>query len=333
MLGKLHVGTGGWSFPHWRNGAFYPSNIKADGEFFYFGSRKFNSVELNNTFHRQPKKELVDKWKAAAKELPTKFVYSVKMNQRVTHELQFDGAGEALKFFFENICELGPYLGCVLFQTPPTFSVDCVKLQSLVNHIPAGSRVAFEFRHASWFCPEVFDILRANNWSLVIFSHPKIPCPKEVTADYVYLRFHGPNELHASSYSQKQLNEWASFTHDLRQKGVDIYAYFNADIDCCGPKDGAVFRKAVRDLAGEEDVLEKSSTGQRSIASFFGAAASKRPAPSSSSSSSSNSSAVSPKKPKKDILIDGNAPLPLRKVGSSASSAAQMPHQTRTDRD
>src|ERR1700704_1794485 len=145
----IRVGTSGYSYKEWK-GSFYPEDLPAAKMLPYYGER-FDSVEINNTFYRMPDAKMVSKW---GEQVPEAFTFVLKAPQRITHQKKLTGAGDDVKVLFEAAETLGGKLGPVLFQLPPYSRKDAVKLREFVAVLPQGRRVAFEFRHESWFDEE-----------------------------------------------------------------------------------------------------------------------------------------------------------------------------------
>jgi uncharacterized protein YecE (DUF72 family) len=125
----------------------------------------------------------------------------------------------------------------VLFQLPPSLRLNLERLQTFLPLLPKHRRHTIEFRHPSWYAPEVFDLLREHDVSLCISDHKHAPAPWEVTASYVYVRGHGPGGGYFGSYSDDELTMWADRISGWRAEGRDVYAYFDNDIGTAAPGD------------------------------------------------------------------------------------------------
>src|SRR5437867_543117 len=146
MGGTLYLGTSGFAYPEWK-GDFYPADIRSDAMLGYY-ARQFSSVEINYTFQRNPSEKSVARWIA---DTPERFAFSPKAHRRITHDRRLgEGAEEPLGVFLRSISPLGPRLGAVLFQCPPTFKADLARLRDFLSLLPEGGRYAFEFRHETW---------------------------------------------------------------------------------------------------------------------------------------------------------------------------------------
>ncbi len=224
MKGKCFIGTSGWSYDHWA-GVFYPPDLKtADRLNFYINH--FNSVEINNTFYHLPTPSAFKSWKKIA---PKNFIYALKGSRFITHMKKLKDPKEPLKLFLERGRILKDNLGPVLFQFPPHWRCNTKRLKEFVKLLPSNIRFAFEFREPSWFKKEVYDILRENNIAFCIYHMPEFESPIEVTAKFVYIRFHGTEFLYGGRYSKKELSKWAGLINGFIKEGKDIYVYFNND--------------------------------------------------------------------------------------------------------
>jgi uncharacterized protein YecE (DUF72 family) len=224
---ELRIGCSGWNYKHWRNGVFYPPRLPAS-KWLPFYAERFDTVEVNATFYRLPRPSAVANWVALT---PPGFVLTIKMSRYVTHVKRLTGVNESLERFYATIAPLvgSRKFGPVLWQFPETFHRNDERLLGALDVLPAG-RHAFEFRHASWFAPEILELLRARNAALVIGDHPDRPFQTlDLTADWTFLRFHYGKRGRGGNYSARELDEWAGRIGDWRRRGIDVYAYFNND--------------------------------------------------------------------------------------------------------
>jgi uncharacterized protein YecE (DUF72 family) len=168
-----------------------------------FYAQHLPAVEINNTFYRMPNVALLERWAAAT---PADFVFALKSTRRITHELRLQNAQTAVERFASAAVTLGSKLGPVLFQLPPWLHKDRERLEAfltLLAQVGHGLRPAFEFRHASWFCDEVYATLRAGGAALCIAEAEKLATPVQATADWGYLR------LRREDYTPAALDAWA----------------------------------------------------------------------------------------------------------------------------
>lgn len=226
MAARFWVGTSGWVYPHWR-GRFYPLDLPQSRWFGHYAEH-FLTVELNNSFYRQPSDRAWDSWRAQA---PPGFRFAVKANRFLTHIKRLRDVEDSTHRFLEGARRLGPALGPLLYQLPPNLRVDAGRLRAFLAALPRGLRHAFEFRHGSWFCEEVYAALRQHDAALCLYDMPTFTTPLAATADFAYLRFHGSGLLYASNYPEEELREWAErLRHLAREANLrEVYVYFNND--------------------------------------------------------------------------------------------------------
>jgi uncharacterized protein YecE (DUF72 family) len=215
-MSKLYAGTSGWAYPQWKPD-FYPAKLPAAKFLGYYATR-LNSVELNYTFRRFPTEKLLAGWIAAT---PADFKFAVKAHQNITHVKRLKDAQEWTSNFFVSLAPLqeAGKLGPVLFQLPPFLRCDVSRLKDFLAELPRKTRVAFEFRHESWFSSEVFDALRDAHAALCQAESEKLETPKVQTADFTYFR------LRKQSYSPEERAELTKDALDLARTG-DVFTYF-----------------------------------------------------------------------------------------------------------
>jgi uncharacterized protein YecE (DUF72 family) len=209
---RVRVGTSGYSYKEWK-GPFYPKDLPAAG-FLGFYAAAFETVEINNTFYRMPTAKLVEGW---ANEVPESFVFALKSPQRITHIAKLKGAGDAVATFVTTAGVLGSRLGPLLFQLPPYLRKDVPRLAEFLDEAPKGVRIAFEFRHASWFDDEVWATLRAHGASLCVAEGETLESPLIATADWGYVR------LRRGEYPDAVIAEWAKKIRDQPWKEAFVY--------------------------------------------------------------------------------------------------------------
>ncbi len=234
---KLFIGTSGWNYSHWRDGIFYPEGLNQNTWLEYY-TKFFNSVELNVTFYRLVQKNTFQNW---YKRTPKDFYFVSKGSKFITHIKKLKAVKKPLDLFTENILELRDKLAAVLWQLPPNFKKNTRTLESFLNLLnKTKTRQVFEFRNDTWFDREIYTLLKEYNACLCIAHSSRFPCVKEVTADFLYLRFHGGESLYASNYTDKELKEWASFAKSTKR---DIFAFFNNDAEGFAVKNALKFRQ------------------------------------------------------------------------------------------
>jgi uncharacterized protein YecE (DUF72 family) len=195
----LYVGTSGFSYKEWK-GKFYPADLPAKDWLTFYADR-FPSVEINNTFYRMPKREVLASW---AEQVPETFRFVVKAPRRITHIKRLKDVDAEAAFLFENLSALGDRLGAILVQLPPNLPKDVERLEKFLAAVPDGIAAAFEFRNPSWHAPEVLDRLRERDFALAAVDAEEFPDPPLVpTASWGYLR------LRRLDYDESGLRSWA----------------------------------------------------------------------------------------------------------------------------
>jgi len=221
----IRIGTSGWHYSHWKE-LFYPPNLPKNKWFEHYAEH-FATVEINNTFYQLPKEVSLQRWH---KQAPKNFVYSVKANRYITHIKRLKDTSEALGRFFETIGILKGKLGPVLYQLPPSLHKDLDLLKSFIILLPRKRIAVFEFRHDSWFSEDTFKLLNKFGVGFCVHDLVGKETPRVVTADVIYVRFHGPTGRYRGNYSKSMLQTWAKWFKDHTKEVRSIYAYFNNDI-------------------------------------------------------------------------------------------------------
>jgi uncharacterized protein YecE (DUF72 family) len=231
-LPPVRIGTSGWHYPSWR-GPFYPETTKPK-DFLSFYITRFGTAELNNPFYRLPTEAAVECWRDST---PDDFVFAWKASRFITHMIKLRNAENALQVMFGRAEILGPKLGPILFQLPPSLKADRERLATFLGLLPPGHRYTFEFRHPSWYEPPVLDLLREHDVALCLSDHANAPSPWEVTASFVYIRGHGPSGWYWGSYGDGTLQTWAGAIARWREEGRAVFCYFDNDIKSAAPED------------------------------------------------------------------------------------------------
>jgi uncharacterized protein YecE (DUF72 family) len=221
---QCHIATSGWFYRDWQ-GAFYPDDLPVSRWFSYY-AQQFNTVELNAPFYHWPKPATVKNWKRNA---PENFRYSVKVNHAITHDKRFQGTKDLIREFYQIADVLSSKMGCFLFQLPPNFEFTPVRLKLILSQLDSAHKNVLEFRHASWWTPEVFAALKKHKIIFCSVSAPKLPDDLIVTADNIYVRFHGPKRWFYDPYSDEQLTAWKEKISASKAKGAWIYFNNTAD--------------------------------------------------------------------------------------------------------
>ena len=227
---RLLVGTSGYNFPEWK-GSFYPPKLPAAKWLEYYATQ-LGTVEINYTFHRMPSGKTVAGWDAAT---PAAFTFVLKAPQRITHFSRLRNIDDSLRFFLETARRLGPKLGPILFQLPPNFKKDVALLGDLLTQFPADLRCAWEFRHASWFADDAYEVLRTGTAALCVADTAEATTPLESTADFGYVR------LRDEGYKKKDLEDWVAKVQALGRAWTDAFVFFKHEEKGEGPKLAAQF--------------------------------------------------------------------------------------------
>ena len=223
--GKVYVGTSGWHYKHWI-GEFYPEDIRSK-EFIDYYLKFFRTVELNNSFYKLPSVETYRDWKNS---VPPDFIFSVKGSRYITHTKKMKPPiKEGIDNFMERAESLKSKLGPVLFQLPPGWKVNAERLENFLENLPKQHRYTFEFRNHTWYADDVLELLKKYNAAFCIYELEHHLSPEEITADFVYIRLHGPDGKYAGSYDDKTLDNWAKKIRNWSDDNKDIYCYFDND--------------------------------------------------------------------------------------------------------
>jgi uncharacterized protein YecE (DUF72 family) len=226
---RLSVGTSGFSYAEWK-GPFYPADLPAADMLAYYATR-LPAVEINNTFYRMPRRSVLDGWAA---QVPEGFRFAVKASRRITHLKRLADVGDETRYLLDTTQALGERLGVLLFQLPPNLKLDLERFDRFLELLPAGTRAAFEMRHASWADPAVLERLRARGFAWVVTeSDAGGPPDFLLTAPWAYLR------LRRASYDREELAAWAT---RLAARDLDeAFVFFKHEDAGLGPRLAAEF--------------------------------------------------------------------------------------------
>ncbi|HEX2413046.1 MAG TPA: DUF72 domain-containing protein [Solirubrobacteraceae bacterium] len=220
----VRIGCSGWNYADWRE-RVYPKGLPATRWLEYYATL-FDTVEVNSTFYRLPRREAVARW---VEQTPPEFVFAVKASQYLTHFKRLTDLDRGVQRFYNAIAPLAesPKLGPVLWQLPERFTRDVPRLAAALDALPRG-RHAFEFRHESWFTDAVLDLLRWHGVALAIGHHPARPWqPWVTTTDWSFVRFHY-GRGRRGNYSESELRQLTPGVGELAEAG-DVFAFFNND--------------------------------------------------------------------------------------------------------
>ena len=225
MATDIRIGTSGYHYKHWV-GPFYPPKTPPSRMLEYY-IRHFDTLELNNSFYRLPTIDAFAAWRDAT---PRNFIFSVKASRFLTHNKKLKDPENALDNLLPRAEHLGRKLGPVLFQLPPRWKVNVARLEALLEILPHERRYAFEFREISWMTNEVLRVLRRYNAAFCIYELAGYHSPCEITADFAYVRLHGPGESkYQGSYTAARLRQWGRQIEQWSRTLKAIYVYFDND--------------------------------------------------------------------------------------------------------
>jgi uncharacterized protein YecE (DUF72 family) len=231
----IWVGTSGYNYPEWK-GSFYPATLPASKMLPYYAER-FPTVEINYTFYRAPNEKILEGWNKAT---PERFKLTLKAPKRITHDARLRDSADRVRQFLETAATLGPKLGALLFQLPPTLKKDLGLFDAFLDAFPPRVCAAFEFRHASWLDEEVYARLRARNLALCVADSERLSTPVTMTADYAYFR------LRDEGYTPVDIERWAKTIQDETETCRDVFVYFKHEESGKGPEFARLLMECLR---------------------------------------------------------------------------------------
>jgi len=221
---EVRIGTSGWHYKHWV-GTFYPPKTLASKMLAHYCDL-FDTVELNNTFYRLPTPAGLANWRDLT---PAGFLFAAKGSRFLTHMKKLKDPQMGLQRYFERVDLLGSKLGPILFQLPPNWELDVDRLVTFVGALPAHHRYAFEFRNPTWDVDSVYDILRKKNIAYCIFDLAGNQSPVQLTANFAYVRLHGPGDKYRGTYGDSALRSWARQIDRWQADDKSSFVYFDND--------------------------------------------------------------------------------------------------------
>jgi len=221
---SIHIGTSGWHYDHW-SGPFYPEGLPK-GEFLSYYAERLKTVEVNNSFYQLPDRSTLRSWRET---VPEDFIFSVKASRYITHMKKLKDPEEPVATFLDRISLLDDRLGAILFQLPPNWGFDAERLNSFLGVLPKTYTYAFELRDPSWLNERAYEILAEHGVAFCIYDFHGRMSPKEVTADTVYVRLHGPYGPYRGKYPDQDLAGWAGAFSTWVRQGREVYCYFDND--------------------------------------------------------------------------------------------------------
>jgi uncharacterized protein YecE (DUF72 family) len=267
MMARSFVGISGWTYAPWR-GTFYPKGL-VHREELRFAAERLDSIEINGSFYSLQRPSSYARWAA---ETPDDFVFAVKGGRYITHILRLRNTRIALaNFFASGVFALGPKLGPLLWQLPPTLQFDEEEVRAFLGSLPRTTaaaaalaaettldkdrrllepgpdrplRHAVEVRHTSFDVPAFTALAREQDVAIVVADTAgRYPVIRERTTDFMYVRLHGDVELYTSGYTDEGLDRWARDAQEWLSAGLDVYAYFDNDAKVRSPYDAMGLRE------------------------------------------------------------------------------------------
>ena len=220
----IHIGTSGWHYKHWK-GPFYPEDLSEKDCLDYYAEH-FHTVEINNSFYRLPQTKTLLTWRDT---VPENFIFSVKASRYITHMKKLKDPQQSLNTFFERIMVLGNKMGPILFQLPPFWHFNIERLKAFLIALPKKYYYAFEFRDPTWFNNQTYRALFERGAAFCIYDLAGRLSPKEITADFIYIRLHGPKGPYQGQYTPECLSGWAEDFSQWIKKDYTIFCYFDND--------------------------------------------------------------------------------------------------------
>jgi len=223
--GKVHIGTSGWHYKHWV-GPFYPPKMPPS-RMLRFYTEHFDTVEINNSFYRLPAATAINTW---CRETPPGFCFAVKASRYITHNRKLNDPERSTEKFMQVVRKLDRRLGPILFQLPPSWKLNLERLENFLSGLPKHHRYVFEFRNPTWNIAEVYDALRRHNAAYCIYELAGFQSPIQTTADFAYVRLHGPGtNKYQEDYSKKILEVWAKRIAAWTKELKHTFLYFDND--------------------------------------------------------------------------------------------------------
>ncbi|MCB2427192.1 DUF72 domain-containing protein [Methylophaga pinxianii] len=241
MMAKVLIGTSGWSYSQWKDN-FYPAEIKSQDYLKHYAS-VFDTTEINNSFYHLPSEKSLKKWMEVT---PSDFVFAIKASRYITHNKKLKDPEESIDNFFEAIKPIKKKSGPILFQLPPNWHANPKRLELFLKTLPDGYQYTFEFRDKDWLNDEIYQLLKQHNAALCFYDFKGFQSPEVITADFIYIRLHGPEKAYQGSYNGHRLNAYAEKIRQWQQQGFDVYCYFDNDQKGCAPQDARQLSDALK---------------------------------------------------------------------------------------
>ncbi|MFW6302122.1 MAG: DUF72 domain-containing protein [Bacteroidales bacterium] len=230
----IYIGCSGYHYKEWKD-SFYPADLKKKDWLSYY-AKQFNTVEINNSFYNLPDRDKIKHW---LDQTPETFRFSFKANRYLTHmkKLKADNKfRQRMDDFFRALKPAEKRIGNILWQLPGNLHKNPERLESFANLLDNPYNNVIEFRHASWFDDEIYDMLRSHSIGICMLSSPAdLPEKVIATGKSAYLRFHGKEEWYNHKYSKQELGNWKMRLNKLKEVR-NLFIYFNNDQHAYAPK-------------------------------------------------------------------------------------------------
>jgi uncharacterized protein YecE (DUF72 family) len=264
--GEIRVGCSGWQYASWK-GRFYPPSLRQQDWLAHY-VKTFDTVEINRTFYRLPETSTFASWRQAT---PDDFLIVVKASRYLTHLKRLRDPDSPLERLFQRALALGDRLGPILYQLPGNMQFDAGRLRTFLAALPRTSRDVtpaepgnrerylwpsartrlrhvIEFRHPSWYRPDVFNWLRRHDAALCLHDKAGSAIERGPATSFTYLRFHGTSGHYQGSYRRRDLATWSERIREWADSGRDVYAYFNNDPGAAAPRNALTLRRLIDGL-------------------------------------------------------------------------------------
>jgi uncharacterized protein YecE (DUF72 family) len=221
-MARAWVGVSGWQYPDFTE-RFYPKNLEPSEQLSYY-ARYFQTVEINSTFYQLPKVKTVGHW---YDQVSDDFIFAVKANRYITHMKNLLEPEETLPEFYKRVSLFKEKAGPILFQLPPHWKVNVDRLRNFLSVLKHDYRYTLELRNKTWLTEDVYSLLRRYNIAFCMYDFNYRQSPFLITADFVYIRLHGPGRAYNDPYDLELLGRWADRIEGWVRSGKDVYCYFD----------------------------------------------------------------------------------------------------------
>ena len=238
----IRIGCSGWVYKHWR-GLFYPDGLPQKRWFERY-AEVFDTVEINASFYRVPLESTFEGWREKA---PPGFRYAIKVNRFITHLKKLLECVEETDHFIELSRKLGPALGPLLYQLPPSLHKDLDRLDAFLSRLPTDLEQVVEFRHKSWYDEDVLALLDRHNVGFVAHDLRGLVSPRWASGRTAYVRFHGTGGKYWGRYPDEELRSWTEWLAEQARSGKSCWCYFNNDIHGHAIEDARTLKRMVQE--------------------------------------------------------------------------------------